>query len=141
MLRLIKILGDAMVFILLLSACGAPSPPPSNSTGPVSPRKLSEQDDGGTVTLGIGEQLDITLAANPTTGYQWEVASGDSAVLKQVGEPVYTADSAALGSGGTMTFHFVALAPGQTTLKLVYHRPFEKDTPPVQTFEITAVVK
>ena len=141
MLRLIEILGDAMVLILLLSACAVPVPPPSNSTVPASPKKLSEQDNGGTVTLEVGQQLDISLVANPTTGYQWEIAEGDSAVLKQVGEPVYTTDSTAPGSGGTMTFHFVAATPGQTTLKLIYHRTFEKDTPPLKTFEITAVVK
>ena len=141
MLRLIKIWGEVIVFIWLLSACAVPVPPPSNSTAPASPKKLSAQDNGSTITLEVGQQLDISLVANPTTGYQWEVASGDSAVLKQMGEPEYKADSAALGSGGTMTFHFVAVAPGQTTLKLIYHRTFEKDTPPLKAFEITAVVK
>jgi len=141
MLRLIKIWIQVLAFIWLLSACAVPVPPPSNSTVPASPKKLSEQDNGSTVTLQVGQQLDISLVANPTTGYQWEVASGDSAVLKQLGEPTYTADSAALGSGGTMTFHFVAAARGETTLKLIYHRTFEKDTPPLKTFEITVVVK
>ena len=107
----------------------------------MSPKNLSEPDNGSTVTLHVGERLDLSLAANPTTGYQWEVAAGDSAVIKPVGEPDYKADSAALGSGGTMTFHFVAVAPGKTIVKLIYHRPFEKDTPPQKTFEFTAVVQ
>lgn len=141
MLRPIKILGNAIVFILLLSACGVPVSPSPNPTSPASPRKLSESDNGSVITLQVGERLDIRLAANPTTGYQWEVAEGDSAVMKQAGEPEYKADSEALGSGGAMTFLFSAAGAGRTNLQLIYHRTFEKDTPPLKTFEVTAVVK
>jgi predicted secreted protein len=37
--------------------------------------------------------------------------------------------------------HFEAVAVGQTTLDLVYHRPWEKDVPPARTFGVTIVVK
>jgi inhibitor of cysteine peptidase len=140
-LPLTILIDNATVFILMLSACGTPSPQPVRSATPMPSKNLSEQDNGSTVTLQVRERLDLSLAANPTTGYQWEVAAGDSAAIKQVGEPEYKVGSAAPGSGGMMTFHFVTVAPGQTTLKLIYHRPFEKDTPPLKTFEVTAVVK
>ena len=140
MLRLIVLAGNALAVTLLLSACSA-APQSPTPTGPASAKKIGEPDNGSTVTLHTGDQLDITLAANPTTGYQWEIAAGDAAVVKLVGGPEYAPGGSALGSGGKTTFHFEAVAPGQTTLKLIYHRPFEKNTPPVNTFEVTVVVK
>ncbi|MBM4429116.1 MAG: protease inhibitor I42 family protein, partial [Chloroflexi bacterium] len=44
-------------------------------------------------------------------------------------------------SPGKMTLRFTGVAAGQTALKLIYHRSFEKDVPPVKTFEVTVVVK
>lgn len=135
MLRLLLLLGNAAAFALVLSACSTPVSP----AGPAAPKKINEQDNGSTVTLQIGQQLEVSLAANPTTGYEWEVASVDSAVIKQAGEPKYVPEGDALGSGGKTTFRFDAIKPGQTLLQMIYRRPFEKDTPPVQTFEVTVV--
>ena len=117
---------------LILAACAA---------SPVSGPTLTEQDAGHTVEVRPGGLLDVTLDGNPTTGYQWEVDSVDSAVLKQVGEPTFKADSTAVGSGGKVTLHFQGIAAGQTTLKLIYHRSFEKNVPPAKTFEVTVTVK
>jgi inhibitor of cysteine peptidase len=85
--------------------------------------------------------LDITLDANPTTGYQWEVAEVDAQVLKLLGEPEYTTSGTMPGSGGQTTFHFQAAGTGQTPLQLIYRRSFEKDQPPADTFEVDVVVK
>jgi len=71
----------------------------------------------------------------------WEAASVDSAVLKQVGEREFTSNSQALGAGGNVRFRFRAVAPGQTRLKLIYHRPFEKNVPPEKTIEVNVVVR
>jgi inhibitor of cysteine peptidase len=102
---------------------------------------LGEKDAGRTVELRAGQALEITLPGNPTTGYLWEVASVDAAVLKAVGEPQFKADSSAVGSGGQITLRFEAASAGQTALQLIYHRSFEKDVPPAKTFEVTVVVK
>jgi inhibitor of cysteine peptidase len=104
-------------------------------------RQFSENDSGSTVELRTGDTLAVMLSGNPTTGYQWEMASVDTNVLKQRGKPEYTSNSAAVGAGGKFIFAFEAAAPGQTVLRLVYRRPFEKNVPPASTFEITAVVK
>lgn len=118
--------------ILSLGACG----PPAQGS-----RQFSENDSGSTVELRTGDTLKVMLGGNPTTGYQWEIASVDSNVVKQRGDPEYRSDSAAVGASGKFTFTFEAAAPGQTVLRLVYRRPFEKNVPPARTFEITAVVK
>ncbi len=110
------------------------------SGGLAQPRTLTSKDSGSSVQLAIGETLAVSLEGNPTTGYTWEVGEVDQNVLKQIGDMTYQADSNAIGAGGVMTFHFQAVATGQTRLKLIYHRPFETDVPPIQTFDATLMV-
>lgn len=98
----------------------------------------------GDVTLRVDGELTVALAANPTTGYTWEVSGApDPAVLEQVGEPVYEAtptDTMVVGSGGVMTFQFRATGPGTTTVELVYRRPWEEGVEPVDTVIIDVTV-
>jgi inhibitor of cysteine peptidase len=105
------------------------------------PTRLSEGDAGRTVELHAGDKLEVSLKGNPTTGYQWEMAVVDAAVLKLVGEPEFNPDSSALGAGGKVTLRFEAVAAGQTILQLIYHRSFEKNVPPIKTFKATVVIK
>jgi inhibitor of cysteine peptidase len=104
-------------------------------------RSITAADAGKQVALSVGESCQVVLAGNPTTGYQWEVVSLDTAVVKQVSAATYAPSGTAMGSGGQFTFQFKAVAPGQTPLKLIYHRPFEKETPPVQTCEVTLIIR
>jgi len=101
---------------------------------------LSEQDAGKTIHLLKGERLVVTLEGNPTTGYTWEMAQTDEIVLSIAGEPEFKADSNLIGAGGKISLVFKAEFDGQQDLKLVYHRPWEKDVPPEKTFEVTVVV-
>ena len=108
---------------------------------PCSALELSEPNNGSNFTIFLGEELTIRLPGNPTTGYQWEVLTNDFTVLKQKGEPVFVSDSNRIGAGGQITFLFVSCRIGSTRLKLAYHRPWEKETPPIQVFEIGVTVK
>jgi len=40
-----------------------------------------------------------------------------------------------------ITLRFETVEIGKTRLKLIYHRPFEKDVPPAETFEVTITVR
>jgi inhibitor of cysteine peptidase len=102
---------------------------------------VTEEDDTRTVELQVGDILEVTLDANPTTGYQWEMAQVDTSVLKAVGEPVYATREAGLGAGGIVTLRFEAAAAGETTLNLAYQRPFETDAAPTQTFSLSIAVQ
>jgi inhibitor of cysteine peptidase len=46
-----------------------------------------------------------------------------------------------VGSGGSLTLTFRVLKTGPAALTLVYHRPWETNVAPLQTFSITATVK
>jgi len=128
----LTILFVVALVVLSLGACGPAAPKQLN---------LSEKDAGSTVQLRAGDTLEVVLEGNPTTGYQWEVGGGDPAVIRQVGEAQFQPDTSAIGSPGKITLRFTAVAAGQTALKLIYHRSFEPNVPPVKTFEVTVVVK
>jgi len=135
MLRLIMTVGYVIVIAGLLNMINA-EPSPVEST-----RQLTEADAGQAIELSVVNKLEITLPGNPSTGFQWELANGAASILKQSGPPEFTPASDALGAPGLFTLRFEAVAPGQATLQLIYHRPFEQDTPPVQTFEVNVTVR
>ncbi len=124
------ILALAML-MFTLSACGQAA----------DPRTITASDAGKTIELQKGSILVVSLEGNFTTGYNWELAEPFPAILQQAGEPAVTPTSDAMGAPGTIVLKFTAVQPGQANLKLVYHRPWEKDVPPAETFEVTVVVK
>jgi inhibitor of cysteine peptidase len=101
---------------------------------------LREADDGRTIEIASGGTLEIQLSGNPTTGYEWEVVTLDDSVIRQTGRPSFRPSSSAIGSGGTVTLRFEAVAPGQTELELAYGPSYNPDRPPDDTFSVTVVV-
>ena len=101
---------------------------------------LGEPQAGSQAVLQAGDMLQVNLEGNPSTGYMWSVESLDAAVLKVVGEPEFHPASSALGASGTVMYRFKAVGTGQTTLKLIYSRPFEKGVPPLKTFAASVLV-
>ena len=108
---------------------------------PASPAvKLTAGDAGKLINLQIGQTLGITLAGNPSTGYTWEMEPVEQPILSQVGEPVIQPSSNLIGAPALLSFTFKADANGTQLLRLIYHRPWEKDVPPVNSFDVTVVV-
>lgn len=124
-----NLIAAFIVMLFALAACG----------GPVA--KLEQVDNGATIDLKTGETFTVTLEGNPTTGYSWEVAEIDPAIIELAGEPDYKSDSMLIGSGGVFKFTFVAVGAGTSRVKLIYHRPWEEDVEPLEIFEVQANVK
>lgn len=129
MKKKMMIIVTLFVLTLSLTACS------SNAV------KIGADANGQTIELAAGQKLVLSLESNPTTGFDWEVSEIDEAVIKQSGESEYKSESDLLGAGGVRTFTFKAVAAGTSTLKLVYHRSWEKDIPPEQEFTVTINVK
>jgi inhibitor of cysteine peptidase len=120
----------------VLTACGSDPAP--------DPLALGKDASGGSAELKVDQLLDVKLDGNPTTGYSWEVKTSGEPVVRLQGEPVYaqtSTGSTIVGSGGTFTFTFVGAKPGTSTIELVYRRPWETDTPPLETFVLEVTVK
>ena len=118
----------SLVAALMVSACAAPRP----ETPPPAARRLA-----------VGEEFDIRLPSNPSTGYQWQVAALDEKVVRLVdtrwepqvgGEEVADGSppARAVGVGGTSVLTFVGVADGRGVIRLVYVRPWEKGIAPAR---------
>jgi len=103
--------------------------------------KASIDDNGREMQLKKGQTLVVTLEGNPTTGYSWEVVEPlNEQVLRQAGEPEFQQESDLVGAGGVQILRFEAVNAGKMTLKLIYHRPWERDVEPLETYSIQVVV-
>lgn len=109
--------------------------------GPAKEVEVDASANGSQIDLHKGQTLVITLASNPTTGYQWEVIELDESILRQMGEAEFQSESDLPGSGGVEIFRFQAVSAGQAALELVYHRPWEEDEEPLETFSLQVVVR
>ncbi len=122
------------LLVLALAAC-------SQTANAASTTSIGSADAGKTISLHKGDSLVVTLDGNVTTGYTWLAEPMDPAILKQVGEATYAPENTKVGAPGKITLTFQAVKTGQSELVLNYMRPFEKNTAPLNTFEVTVVVK
>ncbi len=107
------------------------------SCQPPAPLQLTQDDLGKHIDLRLGQEIELRLDANPTTGYRWQVVQAAPAVLDTLAGEMYLPASAApgvAGGGGTVTWRFRATRVGRDNLQLVYRRPWEPDSVPAQTF-------
>jgi inhibitor of cysteine peptidase len=107
-------------------------------------KKLTDADNGKTITVKVGDVVAISLIGNPTTGYSWRTAKLDGKAIEQVGEPKYTTNphrQGMVGVGGTFLFKFNATKSGKTEVKLEYVRPWERGKKPIKTFTTTVEVE
>jgi len=133
-----------LVFVLALalssSALSNPlpqGPEPPTPTPALPPAvRLSAKDNGRQIELTEGPLLTLSLEVNPSTGYMWEVEKVDENVLRQSGEIEFEQESNLLGAPAKQIIRFQAVAPSQTSLKVVYRRPWEKDVEPANTFSL-----
>lgn len=91
--------------------------------------------------MSVGDTLVLVLDGNPSTGYNWEVGFYTIGVIEPTGKPEYQPDSSLSGAGGTYTFRFLAVAEGESVLRLMYRPPSKKDVLELKTCEVTVIVK
>ena len=105
--------------------------------------KLGAADDGQKIEITKGQIIAISLDSNPSTGYSWEASDLDESILSQEGESEFKSEAKpnVVGAGGVETLRFKAVETGETMLKLIYHRSWEKDVAPEQTFTVQVTVR
>lgn len=78
------------------------------------------------IQCSAGEQFEIMLASNPTTGYTWDKNEVyDKAYLELVKSNYIAPQTDRVGAGGTQQYIFKALKAGSTTIKMTYKRSWE----------------
>ena len=114
---------------LLLSACAQQAPSTltlENHPSHCQPLRLS-----------AGQEFNLRLPSNPTTGFSWTLRADGAPQLKLLGPEVYTVPEEAglVGSAGVSTWRFRAVTPGEALLALDYARPWEIGVAPAQTLD------
>lgn len=115
---------------LLLAACAG------GGGSSASPSVLLKSQSKCPLTLERGQRLILRLPSNPSTGYRWTVQQAAPELLRSLGPEVYSHPDEAnstIGSEGTSTWRFEAVAAGSAPLALSYQRPWESE--PADTFE------
>jgi inhibitor of cysteine peptidase len=102
----------------------------------IPPTFLNATDNNTAINVTTGEFLIVTLEGNPTTGYTWEVEELNEQVLQQVGDIAFVPESNLIGAGGVEIATFEVVGAGNATINMVYHRPWETDVEPVDTFTL-----
>lgn len=78
-----------------------------------------------TLSLNLGQPLELSLQSNLTTGYAWSIAAApDKSILTQTAN-YFVPISSLVGAGGTEYWIFKAVGTGSTSISLVYSRPWE----------------
>jgi predicted secreted protein len=110
-------------------------PSPSNqSASPVS-------TTNATLSAKTNEQFYITLSSNPTTGYEWQIASiSHPNLVGFVSSEYIPPRSELLAAGGKQVLTFNALQEGNAIVKLQYVRPWETGVPPVSIYVAEVMV-
>lgn len=102
-------------------------------------RIFDRTDSGRTLELSKGQEFDVVLRANPSTGYSWEITDIPNFIKSRGKE--FKPDSKKLGSPGKTTLHFEVEGSGKGILKLDYGKQWEKENQSKREWSVRLVVK
>ena len=90
-----------------------------------------------------GKVITISLNANPTTGFSWQLVSiSDKNILEFVKKEFSpSVGKEMVGSGGIENWSFQTLKIGQAVIVLEYRRSWEKNVPAAKREEFNIFVK
>lgn len=119
----------------LLAACGGES----GSSGQTV--RLNPDPEGSTsVTVKVGDTVVVSLAANATTGYEWQFTAGDTFVIESSEYVPDPNPSGLVGAGGKQVVTLEVTEAGSSDLLGFYVRPWETPSPdPQPDFQMTVV--
>ncbi|MGB8259347.1 MAG: protease inhibitor I42 family protein [Terracidiphilus sp.] len=102
---------------------------------------ITDADKGAVVHLKSGQEIEVRLKANPSTGYLWYVQRDSTASLKLVRQSQTEPEEPGVGRPVFQVFRFRAARTGQGPLRLHYVRSWEKPTADEERFEVHVVVE
>jgi inhibitor of cysteine peptidase len=123
-----------LVFVILMSVLVLPLASCTASTS------LTGSDNGKTIQVHAGDEIDIALDSSPSTGYGWAIQKSDETLLT-LKQSNFSASNSLIGSSGTQTFIFVAKSAGTVNLQFKYWRSFEGDKSITRRFAVTIEIQ
>jgi predicted secreted protein len=146
-----KLLFIFALAALILAACSEASaqktpipvpatftPDPSRATPSAAELEISDPEK--VIEVAAGDEFTITVEANRSEEYHWEVAEElDSSIVQYVWKNHVPAQPGTPISTARDVWRFRALAPGETTITLGYYQGMSNETAEKPVF--TVVVK
>lgn len=102
---------------------------------------ITDTDNGGEVDLKVGDQFELRLKSNPSTGYMWYVRPNSTPLLNLVHQSQTEVTEPGVGRPVLQVFQFEAKRSGDSSLLLHYVRSWEKPAPDEERFEIRIVIE
>jgi inhibitor of cysteine peptidase len=106
--------------------------------------QIDESFNGRDVTMQVGQILEISLAENASTGYQWsipaELKSKLASFLRER-EGTLQVPDAQRGRPTLRHLHYEALAAGTVTLEIYYQRSWENHKSPARKFTLRVLIR
>lgn len=93
------------------------------------------------LTMAIGETVSVSLAANPTTGYEWNVTNTSGLAIINETYVIDAHPEGMVGVGGVQEWILEAVEAGNQTFSAVYMRSFEEPTGEEDTYTLDVVVE
>jgi inhibitor of cysteine peptidase len=128
----------ALIACMAVAACG------NGDRSAGDPVTLAAADSGRTVSAAVGQEIVLTLATTPGTGYSWMLTDSAAPMLRLVEGTAVTRDSAMegrVGAPASATWRFRADTAGSGTVRLEYRRPWERDAPAARLYEVNVAVR
>ncbi|NLM30297.1 MAG: protease inhibitor I42 family protein [Methanomicrobiales archaeon] len=112
---------------------------PDETPAPTGEYTFNETDNNADVTLPAGSKITISLAENPTTGYEWNITS--SRGLQYVSDVFIPPDTGLVGAGGMHTWQYITPESGTAEFSAIYWRPWAGVTGDETAFKVTFTIK
>ena len=97
---------------------------------------ISREDNNKKIKLEVGEELELNLPENPSTGYRWEIQGADDPRLLLQHTEFQAGPGKAIGHEGLRSWIFKAKKAGEVKLRLNHWRPWLKEKSLLESFEI-----
>jgi inhibitor of cysteine peptidase len=130
--RVFLIISLLTTLTIIFKVSAASTTPMSNAEITINDSKNNSQ-----VFIKKGNIFIVKLLTNPGTGYSWQIIKNNPDQLKPLGDSILEPlESKAPGASENQVFRFSAQKSGSTMLELHYLRPWERNIPPLKTYQI-----
>jgi predicted secreted protein len=103
--------------------------------------QVNHHDPNETFPVKVGDTVQLSLPAQPSTGYKWVIKKPDPAQLKQVGKPKFSPNNDTMGAKGKMLWTFSSVGVGKVTVMAALEGPQAGSTGPAKQFQFAVVAK
>lgn len=104
-------------------------------------KTVTDADNGKTVTIKMGDVLEVRLNANPTTGYSWYLQKESTPLLKISGQSQTPPPQGVLGAPVVQIFDFKTTGKGTGVLMLHYVRSWLNPDPNEQLWSLHVTIE